>query len=142
MARSVLPSSGGRRPTDIVPRMRRTPLSLAAAAALATALTACGGSDDGASGCTPADSEITVHARDELKFDADSYDGEAGCVEFSYVNDGSVPHTLLIKGKSGFKLSMGQSDSDSVELPAGSYELFCDVAGHEAAGMKADLEIG
>jgi uncharacterized cupredoxin-like copper-binding protein len=57
------------------------------------------------------------------------------------VNDGSVAHTLLVRGKSGFKLSVGKTDTGTVDLPAGSYELFCDVAGHEAAGMKADLEV-
>ena len=122
--------------------MRRPLLPLAAAAALATALTACGGDDGGsASSCTPPDSEVTVHALDSLKFDSDAYDGEAGCIELTYVNDGSVAHTLLVKDKSGFKLSVGKTDTGTVELPAGSYELFCDVAGHEAAGMKADLEV-
>jgi plastocyanin len=123
--------------------MRRPLLSLAAAAALATVLTACGGDDGGgdAGGCTPADAEVTVHALDALKFDADAYDSDAGCIEVSYVNDGSVAHTLLVKGKSGFKLSVGDTDSGTVELPAGTYELYCDVAGHEAAGMKADLEV-
>jgi len=123
--------------------MRRPLLPLAAAAALATALTACGGDDSGgsASACSPPDSEMTVHALDSLKFDADSYEGDAGCLELTYVNDGSVAHTLLVRGKSGFKLSVGKTDTGTVDLPAGSYELFCDVAGHEAAGMKADLEV-
>lgn len=121
--------------------MRRTLLSLATTAALGTTLVACGGSDDGASGCTPAASEITVHAQDDLKFDADAYDGEAGCIELTYVNDGSVAHTLLVKGKSGFKLAVGDTDTGTVDLPVGTYELFCDVAGHEAAGMTADLEV-
>jgi plastocyanin len=123
--------------------MRPPLLSLAAAAALATVLTACGGDDGGgdAGGCTPADAEVTVHAKDALKFDADAYESKAGCIEVSYVNDGSVAHTLLVKGKSGFKLSVGDTDSGTVELPAGTYELYCDVPGHEAAGMKADLEV-
>jgi uncharacterized cupredoxin-like copper-binding protein len=122
--------------------MRRPLLPLAAAAALATALTACGGDDGGeASSCSPPDSEITVHALDELKFDADAYDGEAGCIELTYVNDGSVAHTLLVKGKSGFKLSIGDTDTGTIDLPAGTYELFCDVAGHEGAGMRADLAV-
>ena len=121
--------------------MRRTLLPLATAVALGITLTACGGSDDDASGCTPVDSEVTVGATDKLKFDADSYDAEAGCVEFTYENEGDTAHTLLIKGKSGFKLSVGDTDTGTVELPAGSYELYCDIAGHEQAGMKADLSV-
>jgi plastocyanin len=120
--------------------MRRTLLSLAAAAALGTTLVACGGSDDGASDCTPGP-KVTVRAEDDLTFDADSYDSEAGCIEVTYENEGSVAHTLLIKGKSGFKLSIGNTDTGTVELTAGTYELFCDIAGHEAAGMKADLTV-
>jgi uncharacterized cupredoxin-like copper-binding protein len=121
--------------------MRRTFLSIAMATALGLTLTACGGDDDGASGCSPADSEVTVGALDELTFDADSYDADAGCVEFTYENEGDVAHTLLIKGTSGFKLAVGDTDTGTVELAAGGYELYCDVAGHEAAGMKADLTV-
>jgi plastocyanin len=119
--------------------MRRTVLAIAALAAGA-AVTACGG-DDGASGCTPVDSEVEVGAEDDLRFDADSYDARADCIEVTYTNNGSVAHTLLVKGKSGFKLSIGDTDTGTVELPPGSYELYCDVAGHEAAGMVADLEV-
>ena len=110
-------------------------------------LTACGdsGDDDGdgdaAGDCTTADSSITVGARDELTFDADSYDADAGCVEITYENEGSVAHTLLVKGQSGFKLAVGDTDSGTIELEPGSYTLFCDVAGHEAAGMTAELTV-
>ena len=141
MGASVLPSSGDRRTADNVPRLRRPLLALATAAALGTTLVACGGSDDGASGCTPAGSDLTVGAEDDLTFDADSFEADAGCIEVTYTNGGSVAHTLLVKGKSGFKLSVGDTDTGAIELPAGTYELFCDVAGHEAAGMKADLEV-
>jgi len=137
---SVLPSSDARPPADIVRGMRRTLLSLVATV-LAVPLAACGGSDDAASGCTPAVAEVTVKAKDDLKLDADSYDTDAGCIELTYENTGSVAHTLLIRGRSGFKLAVGSTDTGTIELPAGTYELFCDVAGHEAAGMKADLVV-
>ena len=74
-------------------------------------------------------------AEDSLKFDEDSYETDAGCVEVTYTNDGSTAHNLLIEGKSGFKLSVGDVDTGTVELAAGNYELYCDLAGHEAAGM-------
>lgn len=127
--------------------MRRTLLSLTGAAALALALSACGDSDDGgddgddAAGCTAGDASITVGAQDALTFDADAYEADAGCVEITYTNEGSVAHTLLIKGKSGFKLSVGDTDTGTIELTPGDYTLFCDIAGHEAAGMTADLTI-
>ena len=109
--------------------------------ALGLTLTACGGSDDGASGCSPADSELEVGAEDSLKFDSDSYEAGAGCIEVTYTNNGSTAHNLLIDGKSGFKLSVGDVDTGTVELPAGNYELYCDVAGHRAT-MEADLTVG
>jgi plastocyanin len=124
--------------------MRRTLLSLAGAAALAVTITACGDSgDDSASSsdCATTSSSVTVAAEDALKFDADSYEAEAGCVEITYTNEGSVAHTLLVKGKSGFKLSIGDTDTGTIALEPGSYTLFCDIAGHEAAGMKADLTV-
>ena len=62
-------------------------------------------------------------------------------MEFTYENEGDTAHTLLIRGESGFKLSMGDTDTGTVDLPAGSYELYCDVAGHESAGMVADLDV-
>ncbi len=127
--------------------MRRTLLTLTGAAALALVLSACGDSDDSggdgddAAGCTTADSSITVGAQDALKFDAEAYEADAGCVEITYSNEGSVAHTLLIKGKSGFKLSVGDEDTGSIELTPGDYTLFCDIAGHEAAGMEATLTV-
>lgn len=119
--------------------MRRTPSSLAAAAALGVLLAACG-SDDEAGGCTPGP-KLTVGAEDNLKFDDDSYDTEAGCVEITYTNNGSIAHTLLIRGTPGFKLTVGDTDTGTVDLAAGSYELFCDLPGHEAAGMVAELSV-
>lgn len=120
--------------------MRRTLLSLAAVTALGTTLLACGDSDDGASSCTPGP-ELTVGADDDLSFDAESYETEAGCVDVTYTNNGSVAHTLLVRGESGFKLAVGDTDQGTIDLSAGTYELYCDLAGHEAAGMVADLVV-
>jgi uncharacterized cupredoxin-like copper-binding protein len=114
---------------------------MAAAMALGFTAAACGGSDDGASGCTPVDSQLAVGAEDSLKFDKEHYEADAGCVEVTYTNNGSTTHDLLIRGKSGFKLTVGDVDKGTVELPAGNYELYCDIAGHEAAGMVADLSV-
>jgi plastocyanin len=121
--------------------MRRTFLPLAAAVAVGLPLVACGGSDDGASGCSPADSELAVGATDELKFDAEEYEAGAGCIEVTYENEGKLQHTFLVKGKKGFKLSVGDTDTGTVDLPAGTYEVYCDVAGHEAGGMSAELVV-
>lgn len=115
---------------------------LAGAAALAVTLAACGDSGDGgdAAGCTP-DSSFTVEALDKLTFDKDAYEATAGCVEITYRNGGSLPHTLLVKGRTGFKLSVGNEDTGTITLEPGMYRLYCDVPGHEAAGMHAELTV-
>ena len=122
--------------------MRRPLLTLAAVLALAAPLTACGGSDDEASGCSPPTSDLAVGAKDELKFSADSFDTEAGCIDVTYTNEGEIAHTLLIEDQSGFKLSVGDTDSGTVELAEGEYLFYCDIAGHQAAGMEAELVVG
>lgn len=119
--------------------MRRPLLTLAAAVAIGGSLAGCGG-DDGASGCTPGP-QLTVVAEDSLEFGAGAYDAVAGCVEVTYENAGSIAHTLLIKDVSGFKLAVGSTDTGTVELEPGTYTLYCDVAGHESAGMVADLTV-
>ena len=122
--------------------MRRTLICIAGAAALATTLTACGDKGGGgASACTPADSSITVGALDKLQFDAPAYDASAGCIEVTYKNEGSLAHTLLVKGQPGFKLAIGDQDVGTITLDAGTYTLYCDITGHEAAGMKANLTV-
>jgi plastocyanin len=125
--------------------MRRTLLCLAGALALAVTLAACGGSSDNATTTTTAGggaaSTLVVHAKDQLRFDKTAYTATAGKIDVSYVNDGRVNHTLRIKDVSGFRLAIGSTDDGTVDLKAGTYTLFCDLPGHEAAGMKATLTV-
>jgi plastocyanin len=131
--------------------MRRTLLCCAGAALLLAPLAACGDDDDepttttaeadGGDGGGEGGSTVTVGAQNSLRFDADSYEAAAGEVTFVYENEGNVPHTLLIHDVDDFKLSIGDRDEGSVELEPGTYELYCDVAGHEAAGMTAELTV-
>jgi uncharacterized cupredoxin-like copper-binding protein len=58
------------------------------------------------------------------------------------VNDGNIPHTLLIDGKDGFEIDVnnhGEVQTKSITLTAGSYTIYCNIAGHRAAGMLATL---
>lgn len=128
--------------------MRRTLTSIAGVAALALPLAACGssGSSDSAAttskgGCGTPASTIAVEAFDRLKFDADTFGASAGCIGVVYTNGGSLAHTLLVKDHKGFKLSIGKRATGSIELPAGAYRLYCDLPGHEAAGMHAVLNV-
>jgi plastocyanin len=125
----------------MVRAMRRTLLPVVTALVVGLSAAACGGSDDSSSGCTPVDADLAVGAQDSLKFDSESYDTGAGCVEVTYTNEGSTAHNLLIEGVSDFKLNVGDVDKGTVDLAPGSYEIYCDLSGHKAAGMVADLEV-
>lgn len=74
----------------------------------------------------------------------DSVKAKAGCIEITFINDGTQHHALLIKGAPDFFLEVddtGDSDVGTIELKAGTYDLYCNVSGHEAAGMKATLVV-
>jgi plastocyanin len=113
-------------------------------------LAGCGGDDsgnaggDGGDGGAPAD--IVVHGNDSLKFDKESYSATAGENVIELVNDGSQAHTLLFDEDSvDFKklgvTGQGDTDSGTADLPAGTYTIYCDIAGHRAAGMEAKIVV-
>ena len=47
----------------------------------------------------------------------------------------------MIKNVKDFKLSIGNEDTGTTDLAPGTYTLFCDIAGHESAGMVAELTV-
>jgi plastocyanin len=108
-------------------------------------LTACGGGSTAASSNSSGSAaDVTVRAKDTLKFDKSDYTAKAGTISFSYINDGSIVHTLLIDGKAGFKLQVDKSgavQTGSTDLTAGTYTLYCDIVGHRSAGMEAKLTV-
>lgn len=67
----------------------------------------------------------------------------AGRITFDVENAGKIPHDLAIKGmKEKTKLIPAEgSDKLTVTLKPGTYELWCTVPGHEAAGMKLDITV-
>lgn len=115
-------------------------------AAVALVLSACGGDDDTTAtpdGNGAGGGELTVIAED-ISFPAETYQAEAGTVDVVYENEGSIEHTLVIEDVEDFKLTVssnGDVDEGTVELDAGTYTIYCDVAGHQEAGMEATLEV-
>ncbi|MEY3805675.1 MAG: hypothetical protein RIR69_487 [Actinomycetota bacterium] len=124
--------------------MKRT---LPFVAAVALAVSACGGSGSSEPAATlPADA-LVVKAITGLKFDAEDYGPvPAGEVLFGYSNEDTVRHTLIL-AKDGvkvpnFKLEVnrkGDVDSGAVNLDAGTYTVICDVPGH--SNMRATLVV-
>lgn len=82
-----------------------------------------------------------------LRFDASKYGPvAAGDITFSYVNEDSMRHTLIVSKDSKkvgvFKLAVlrnGDIDTGTINLTAGEYTLICDVPGH--GNMKATLTV-
>jgi plastocyanin len=120
------------------PLAARIVLSLAIGAVV---FTGCGG---GSSSENVNGAAFTVHAKDTLKFDKTNYDAKAGDIKIGYASDGTMTHTLLVAGHDGFKLQVSgdkKTDEGTINLPPGEYTLYCDIAGHESAGMKATLTV-
>lgn len=58
-------------------------------------------------------------------------------------NEGAVDHNLAIEGgKASEMLAPGKDGTlDTAGLKAGTYKWFCEVPGHEAAGMKGTVTV-
>jgi plastocyanin len=124
--------------------LRRSASALAVVAAVT--LGACGGGDSAPADTLPAEVGLTVTAVPSIRWDAADYTASAGDVLVGLVNEDSVRHTLII-AKDGtkipdFKLVTGKKgdvDSGNITLEAGTYQLLCDVPGHQ--NMKATLTV-
>jgi plastocyanin len=122
---------------------------LLAPLALTPLLFAACGSDGGSSETPPANIDVTVVAPGGFKFDMDTYTAPAtsGGFGMDFDNKDSQSHSVAFRDGNGDKvgprvlLAPGKSKDFSVDLPAGTYELYCDVPGHEAGGMKATLTV-
>ena len=135
--------------TAIVAAMTRTPKGVIAALVLTSGigLAACGGSSSSAgSNTVAATPDLTIIAKD-IAFDTANYSvAKAGKVAIAYKNTGNLTHTLVFKSLDGKAIgsrllaSPGKTVGESLDLPAGSYQVLCDVPGHGA--MKAILKVG
>ena len=105
-------------------------------------LISCGGSAEKKTATPTTDGVVRVTTYDSQKFDADMYQAEEGLVKIEYLLDGFQSHTLVIEGmEDDFKLEVGDEKAalGEIELKAGRYILYCDIAGHRTSGMEAKL---
>jgi plastocyanin len=111
----------------------------------------CGGGSSGGGGgtSTPPPSggqvvEIPI-ASSGFAFTKSSATASAGTVTLSSVNPQSTSHDISIKGngvdQQGNQVTSGGTSTVTVTLKAGTYEYYCSVPGHEAAGMKGTLTV-
>ena len=142
------------------PRVAATPSTVSsttAATTVATSAAVTSTTVDAATSTTPpstqsplelldpsdVDADVVVHAFDTLTFDQESYSGKAD-LTLGLFDQGTMPHTLLIEGRSGFRLEVsgrGDSSIGDVVLRRGTYTIYCELPGHRAGGMEAELVI-
>jgi plastocyanin len=126
-------------------------------AALVAALAGCGGDDDGENaeatqaettaggGAAAQTLQIEADASGALRFDQESLQANAGEVTIVMENPSSVPHNVALKGggvdETGEIVGEGEQSEVSATVEPGTYEFYCSVPGHEAAGMKGELTV-
>lgn len=70
---------------------------------------------------------------------------KAGTYAFEATNDGQTDHALEIEGE-GVEaetetLAPGESGSVTVDLEAGTYEMYCPVGNHKDLGMEGEVSV-
>jgi plastocyanin len=120
----------------------------AAAAALVVVLAACGGGSGGGSSSPPASpgKKIDVTLKDFSITVAGGSTVQPGTYTFVVTNQGPSDHNLTVNGpgvSNQATPTFGKGTKDlTVTLKSGTYDLFCSVPGHKAAGMDTKLTVG
>ena len=117
---------------------------LVVAVALLAAGCGSGDGDEAATGDT-AGQTIQVSATD-FAFDPADLTAEPGEIAFELTNDGEAPHALEIEGngveEESDTIDPGASTTLTVDLEAGTYEIYCPVGDHKDRGMVGTLTVG
>jgi plastocyanin len=128
--------------------LRHPRLALVLATGALVLVTAACGSDDGGSTAPPPENpDLVIVAPGGLKWEKDAYTASAGDLEVLFRNDDAQSHSLLFKDADGDQvgprllLGPGQASGETVSLAAGTYEVYCDIPGHAAAGMVSELTV-
>ena len=136
----------------------------------ALTLAACGGGDDESSSsgseatatetATPTETataqsgggggggktlSLAAPADGSLKFDKTELTAKAGNVTIDFDNPSSVPHAVQVEGngieEKGTDTITKSKSSVTLDLKPGTYEFYCPVGNHRAAGMQGTLTV-
>jgi hypothetical protein len=126
---------------EVMIPLRRTFLAILVAsvgASSAVGLAACS-EDDITSG--DADDQVSVSLRD-FDISPERIRVEAGSIEFDVTNDGDRVHELAVRTPGGDvertgEIQPGESDSMTVDLPAGTHRVFDPLRDYQDRGMTA-----
>jgi plastocyanin len=138
-------------------------LAALSAAATALALGACGSDEKAASGggaaatATPTATaaantggggETLVLAADPsgaLKFNKDTLSAKAGKLTIKLSNSSQIPHAIEVEGNGvegkGDVVTKGGFSKVTVDVKPGTYDYYCPVGNHRAAGMEGKLTV-
>ena len=125
--------------------MRYLPLAVALASLLLVA--GCGG-DNGeeTTPTTTASAETFTISETDFALSPSTVNVDApGTYTFEATNDGDTDHALEIEGN-GIEeetdtIAPGESASVTVDLEAGTYEMYCPIDGHRAQGMEGEITV-
>jgi uncharacterized cupredoxin-like copper-binding protein len=118
---------------------------LAAAALTAVLLLAGGPSANAASGTKTV--KLSADASGKLKFNKSKITVTHGKVAFVMKNPSGSgkPHAIAVEGKGldkdGKTVQPGGTSKITVTLKKGTYEFYCPVDGHKAAGMEGKVTV-
>jgi uncharacterized cupredoxin-like copper-binding protein len=132
--------------------------TLAGGALLAVAVAACGGgtgspstpsaaSDAPAASAATGAATATAITERDFRFDTPDVTVAGSPVSLAVTNAGPTIHDLTIRDASGTvlgeteDLKTGASQTITVDLPTGSYTIFCSLPGHESLGLKGTLTV-
>jgi plastocyanin len=86
-----------------------------------------------------------VADKSALKFDTSTLKAKAGTVTLQMSNPSGIPHAVAVEGngvdQDGKTVGNGGTSTVTVKLKPGTYEFYCPVDGHKAAGMKGTLTV-
>lgn len=88
--------------------------------------------------------KLTIDATDGTAYSAKFATAKAGQVTFDMDNKSPIGHNIALKGVAGAAgkvVPQGQTSTFTVTLKPGKYTFYCQVPGHEAAGMKGTLTV-
>jgi plastocyanin len=94
----------------------------------------------------PAANAIAITERD-FKFDTPEVTATGTQVSLAVTNAGPTVHDLTVRDAAGRilgeteDLKAGASETLTIQLPAGSYTIFCSLPGHESLGLKGTLTV-
>jgi uncharacterized cupredoxin-like copper-binding protein len=125
--------------------MRRFPL-LISAVAIVVLLVATVGCSSGAVGAQGSGGQQISTKMSEMKFEPNTWTIKAGQpVTITAQNVGTVTHDWSIRGAStdvSLTVQPGQTGTKTFTIDKpGTYEVYCNQPGHEAAGMKGTLTV-